>query len=243
MCILPSLQVAAHRTDLFKAQHAMSAHVRPPWAVNSAVQQLASVVNLSDPFETRPGAPPAPPAAVINTASSNVFFLGVMFGMEDAPQNTEIKTAVQLYARRDPSTSQVWVLSRYTQTVQRSQAHQALISTGVADPFPPLAPFSLTWCVWDTLANFLNTTSPALQQRHFRTVPNPVYGKLPDQHAFFTGTWRASRHPVHVDKMRSYGVLAWTLNAAVVQLGVAGVPTLNTPQQQQWFERTAVRSE
>ena len=221
----------------------MSAPARPPWALNSAVEPLASVVNLSDPFETRPAAPPVPPAALIDAASGDVIFLGVVFGIEDAPQNTEIKTAVQLYARRDPSTSQVWVLSRYIQTVQRSQVHQALISTGVADPFPPLPPSSLTWCVWDTLANFLNTTSPALQQRHFRTVPNPVYGKLPDQHAFFTGIWRTSRHPVHGDKMRSYGVLAWTLNAAVVQLGVAGLPTLNPSQQQQWFERTAVRSQ
>ncbi|KAI9881755.1 MAG: hypothetical protein M1823_006534, partial [Watsoniomyces obsoletus] len=202
---------------------------------------LASAVTLPDPFETSPAPPPAPPASVINTAAGNVIFLGAMLGVEDDSQNTDIKTAVRLYAQRDSSTGRVWVLSHYTQTVQRTQAHQALISTGIPDPFPPLPPASLAWCVWDTLDNFLNTTYAALQQRHFRTIPNPVYGKLPDQHAFFTGTWRASRHPVHVDKMRSYGVLVWTLNAAVVQLGVAGVPTLNDAEKQQWFQRTALR--
>lgn len=125
--------------------------------------------------------------------------------------------------------------------MQRTQAHQALVSTGIADLFPPLPPISLAWCVWDTLDNFLNTTFAALQQRHFRMVSNPVYGQLPDKHDFFTGDWRTSRHPVHVDKMRSYDGLEWTLNAAVVQLGVASLPILNNTEQQQWFQRTTVR--
>jgi hypothetical protein len=218
----------------------MSAHARPTWAVNSAVQQLTPVVNISDPFEKRPAALPALPASIMDTASSNAFFLGAMFGIESGAQNTDIKTSVQLYARRDPATGQVWILSRYIQTTQRNQVHQALLSTGVSDPFPPLLPFSLTWCVWDTVHNFLNTTDAALKQRHFRTIPNPVYGKVPNEHTFFTGTWRNSRHPVHIDKMRSYSVLVWTLNAAAVQLGNAGVPALTPPQQQVWFNRTAV---
>jgi hypothetical protein len=166
-----------------------------------------------------------------------------MFGIEDGPQNTEIKTAVRLYAQWDLASFRTWVLSDYTQTTQRTQAHQALVNTGVPDPYPPLPPASLAWHVWDMLDNFIDTTYAALQQRHFRTVPNPIYGKLPDQHAFFTGVWRTSRHPVHIDKTPSYGVLAWTLNRAVVQLGVAGQPMLNDSEKQQWFKCTALRSE
>lgn len=221
----------------------MSTPARPAWAVNTAVHQLASAVTLPDPFSTSPAPPPVTPASVINTASNNVIFLGAMYGMEDGAQSTEIKTAVRLYAQRDASTSHVWVVSHYTQTVQRTQAHQILLSAGVPDPFPPLLPTSLAWCVWDTLDNFINTTYAALQQRHFRTIPNPTYGRLPDEHAFFTGTWRTSQHPTHVSNMRSYSVLVWTLNAAVVQLGVAGLPTLNSAQKQQWFQGTALRDE
>jgi hypothetical protein len=221
----------------------MSTPARPIWAVNTAVSQLPAAANLSDPFSDFPAPPPATPASIINTASGNVIFLGAMYGVEDGGQSTEVKTAVRLYAQRDASTSHIWVLSHCTQTVQRTQAHQALLSAGVSDPFPPLSPASLTWCVWDTLDNFINTTYAALQQRHFRTIPNPVYGRLPDEHAFFTGTWRTSQHPTHVSSMRSYGVLVWTLNAAVLQLGVAGLPTLNTPQKQLWFQRTALRED
>ncbi|KAF3053755.1 hypothetical protein E8E11_011959 [Didymella keratinophila] len=114
-------------------------------AVNTAVHQLASAVTLSNPFSTSLAPPPATPASVVNTASNNVVFLGAMYGIEDGAQSTEIKTAVRLYAQRDASTSHVWVLSYYTQTVQRTQAHQALLSAGVPDPFPLLPPASLAW--------------------------------------------------------------------------------------------------
>jgi hypothetical protein len=62
-------------------------------------------------------------------------------------------------------------------------------------------PYTLTWTVWDSYTNFVNTTFRSLNQRYFRTILSLRYAQLPDKHQFFGGAWNISTYPVHQDNM------------------------------------------
>jgi hypothetical protein len=106
-------------------------------------------------------------------------------------------------------------------------------------------PYTLTCTVWDSYANFVNTTFKSLNQRHFRTIPSLNYAQLPDKHHFFDGVWNISTHPAHHDNMTEITVRTWTPNLqAITSAFTRGVPSqLSQQQQETWFKNIGMNGD
>jgi hypothetical protein len=154
---------------------------RPLWAVNSIVTQ-APAIQIADPFDNVPRPPPPPSDAIIQ----NTINIGTMFGTEKDQTNPflRVNTAVNLYARRLVDSTEVWVLCHFTQTTDRDSIYALFPDAAEMQQFQS---YTLTWTVWDSYANFVNTTFKSLNQRHFRTIPTLRYAQLPDKHHLFDG--------------------------------------------------------
>jgi hypothetical protein len=94
---------------------------RPSWAVNSIVTKVPAI-QIADSFDDvpRPPPPPSDDAIIQNTIN-----IGTMFGTEKDPTNLFLKvnTAANLYARRLPNSTEVWVLCHFTQTTERDSTY------------------------------------------------------------------------------------------------------------------------
>jgi hypothetical protein len=103
-----------------------------------------------------------------------------MSGTEKDPTNLflTVNTAANLCARRLLNSTEVWVLCHFTQTTERDPIYTLLsyvAGASSAAGMQQFQPYTLTWTVWDSYANFVNTTLKSLNQRHFRTIPSPRY--------------------------------------------------------------------
>jgi hypothetical protein len=173
-----------------------------------------------------------------------------MFGTEKDQIDLFVKvnTAVNLYARRPPNSTEVWVLCHFTQTTERdsictlfSHASGAPSAAGMQQ----FQPYTFTWTVWDSYANFVNTTFRSLNQRHFRTIPSLRYAQLPDKHHFFDGVWNTSTHPAHQDIMAEITVRTWTPNLqAIASAFTQDNPSqLSQQQRETWFENIGMNGD
>ncbi|KAF1941511.1 hypothetical protein EJ02DRAFT_466460 [Clathrospora elynae] len=106
-------------------------------------------------------------------------------------------------------------------------------------------PYTLTWAVWDSYTNFVNTTFKSLNQRHFRTIPSLRYAQLPDKHQFFDGVWNISTHPAHQDVMAEITVRTWAPNLqAITSAFTRRVPSqLRQQQQEIWFRNIGINGD
>jgi hypothetical protein len=218
---------------------------RPLWAVNSIVTQVPAI-QIADSFDKvpRPPPPPSDDAIIQNTIN-----IGTMFGAENNPTNLFLKvnTAANLYARHIPNSTEVWVLCHFTQTTERDSIYTLLFyaaSAPSAAGMQQFQPYTLTWTVWDSYANFVNTTFKSLNQRHFRTIPNPR-AQLPDKHHFFDGAWNISTHPAHQDIMAEVRVCTWTPNLQAIAFAFTqDVPSkLSQQQQETWVENISMNGD
>jgi hypothetical protein len=216
------------------------------WAVNSIITQVPAI-QIADPFADIPH-PPPPPSD--HTITQNTINIGTMFGTEKDPTDLSLKvnTAVNLYARRLPNSTEVWVLCHFTQTTERDSIYTLLSSVAGAPSaagIQQFQPYTLTWTVWDSYANFVNTTFKSLNQRHFRTIPSLSYAQLPDKHYFFDGVWNISTHPAHQDIMVKITVRTWAPNLqAIASAFTGGVPSqLSQQQQETWFENIGMNGD
>jgi hypothetical protein len=161
---------------------------------------------------------------------------------------TSNNTAVNLYARRLPNSTEVWVLCHFTQITERDSIC-TLFSYATGAPsaagMQQFQPYTLTWTVWDSYANFVNTTFKSLNQRHFRTIPSLSYAQLPDKHHFFDGVWNISTHPAHQDTVADITVRTWTPNLqAIASAFTRGDPSqLSQQQQETWFENIGMNGD
>lgn len=95
-------------------------------------------------------------------------------------------------------------------------------------------PYTLSWTIWDSYANFVNTTFKSLNQCHFRTIPSLHYAQLPNKHFLFDGAWGISTHPAHQDIMADITVRAWKPNLqAIISAFNRVIPTQLSQQQQE----------
>jgi hypothetical protein len=103
------------------SSRASQQQARPLWAVNSVVTQVPAI-QITDPSVDVPRAPPqlSDDAIIQNTIN-----IGTMFGTEKDQINLFLKvnTAVNLYARRLPNSTEVWVLCHFTQTTDRDSIY------------------------------------------------------------------------------------------------------------------------
>jgi hypothetical protein len=77
----------------------------------------------------------------------------------------KVNTAANLYARRLPNSTEVWVLCHFTQTTERDSIYTLLsYAAGVqsAAEMQQFQPYTLSWTVWDSYDNFVNTTFKSL---------------------------------------------------------------------------------
>jgi hypothetical protein len=219
---------------------------RPSWAVNSIIIPLVPAIRIDDPFDNVPRPPTQPSDPIIQ----NTINIGTMFGTEKDPTDCFLKvnTAANLYARCLPNSTEVWVLCHFTQTTERDSIY-TLISYAAGAPsaagMQQFQPYTLTWTVWDSYANFINTTFKSLNQRHFRTIPSPRYAQLPDKHHFFDGVWNISTHPVHQDNMTEITVRTWAPNLdAITSALTRDIPSqLSQQQQKSWIENIGMNGD
>jgi hypothetical protein len=115
---------------------------RPLWAVNSIVTWVPAI-QFADPFVNVPRPPPQPSDHAI---TQNTINIGTMFGTEKDQINLFLKvnTAVNLYARRLPNSTEVWVLCHFTQTTDRDLTFMLL-------PYAAGAPFAAEMQMYLTL--------------------------------------------------------------------------------------------
>ncbi|KAH8726672.1 hypothetical protein GQ44DRAFT_771050 [Phaeosphaeriaceae sp. PMI808] len=218
---------------------------RPLWAVNSIIAQIPTV-QITDPFLDVPRPPPPQPSD--RTSIENATNIGTMFGTEKDPTKVYVRvnTAVNLYARQLLN-SEVWVLCHFTQTTERDTTY--MLSCAASTPFAAeiqqFQPYTFTWTVWDSYANFVDTTFKSLNQRHFRTIPSPRHAKLPNKHYLFDGAWDISTHPAHQDVMAEITVRAWTPNLqAITSAFTRGAPPqLSQQQQETWFKNIGMNGD
>jgi hypothetical protein len=224
------------------SSRASQVQARPLWAVNSITTQVPAI-RIADPFDDvpRPPPPPSDDAIIQNTIN-----IGTMFGTEKDPTNVFLKvnTAANLYARRLPNSTEVWVLCHFTQTTERDSTYM-LFHCAAGAEMQQFQRYTLTWTVWDSYANFVNTTFRSLNQRHFRTIPSLRYAQLPDKHCFFDGVWNISTHPAHQDIMAEITVRTWTPNLqAIASAFTQDVPSqLGQQEQETWFENIGMNGD
>ncbi|KAI0604721.1 hypothetical protein TUN199_10479 [Pyrenophora tritici-repentis] len=208
---------------------------------------IVPTIQISDPFVDVPRPPPQPSDHAI---TQNTINIGTMFGTEKDQINSflQVNTAVNLYARRLPNSTEVWVLCHFTQTTDRDSIYTLFpFAAGVLSiaEMQHFQPYTLTWTVWDSYDNFVNTTFKSLNQRHFRTIPSSRYAQLPDKHQFFDGVWNISTHPAHQDIMAEIRVRTWTPNLqAIASAFTRGIPSqLSQQQQKSWFENIGMNGD
>jgi hypothetical protein len=131
---------------------------RPLWAVNSITTQVPAI-QITDSFVDVPQ-PPPPPSD--HTITQNTINIGTVFGTEKGPTNLFLKvnTAANLYARLLPNSTEIWVLCHFTQTTERDSIYTLFSYTAGAPSaagMQQFQPYTLTWTVWDSYANFVNT--------------------------------------------------------------------------------------
>ncbi|KNG46625.1 hypothetical protein TW65_06672, partial [Stemphylium lycopersici] len=219
---------------------------RPLWAVNSIVTRVPTI-QIADPFVNVPRPPPQPSDHAI---TQNTINIGTMFGTEKDQINSflQVNTAVNLYARRLPNSTEVWVLCHFTQTTDRDSIYTLFPDAAgalSAAEMQHFQPYTLTWTVWDSYDNFVNTTFKSLNQRHFRTIPSLRYAQLPDNHQFFDGVWNISTHPAHQDIMAEITVRTWRPNLqAITHAFTRDIPSrLSQQQQESWFENIGLNGD
>ncbi|KAF2191917.1 hypothetical protein K469DRAFT_718983 [Zopfia rhizophila CBS 207.26] len=223
--------------------------VRPNWAVDTIVTQVVPAVQVPDPFITEPRPPLAPPTG---TLQGYCISIGTMFGTERDPDLAKpyvmVNTAVRLYVRCHTNSNEMWVLCHFTQTTGPDPVYLALSqipSAPHATAVQQVQLYTFTWMTWNRLTDFMQTTFQALRQRHFRTIPNPSFAQLPDQHLLFDGAWKSSSHPAHADRMTDINVRAWTPNINRITTVYLEGPNHPRPQLSQaqvniWFNNIAV---
>ncbi|RAR00484.1 hypothetical protein DDE82_007274 [Stemphylium lycopersici] len=117
-----------------------------PWlAVNSILTRVPAI-KIADPFVNVPHQPPQPSDHAI---TQNTINIGTMFGTEKDQINSflQVNTAVNLYARRLPNSTEVWVLCHFTQTTDRDSIYTLFSDAAGALSAPEMQhfqPYTLT---------------------------------------------------------------------------------------------------
>jgi hypothetical protein len=131
MKLLSSLRLQHHHVYFFASSSlvhpgsmsskASQLQARPLWAVNSIITQVPDI-RIADPFDDvpRPPLPPSDDAIIQDTIK-----IGTMFGTEKDQIDLffKVNTVVNLYARRLPNSTEVWVLCHFTQTTERDSTY------------------------------------------------------------------------------------------------------------------------
>jgi hypothetical protein len=147
--------------------------VRPPWAVKPIIVQVPAI-QIADPstrFLDTPsplGSPTALSSRILSTLAPSL--------ARRKTRLRHISTLTQpLTCTQDASqnSAQGWVLCHFMQS-NKCHTTLKLLSRFPGAPFAAekqqFVPYTLSWSIWDSYANFVDITFKSLNQRHFSAI-------------------------------------------------------------------------